>query len=599
MPDEKISSGRVKPLLGALLLIGLLLTALDVWALRLDVQVTGLAGEQEANVLALLGIYQERKDQGLTEPRLQVLHRLAPEQIRYALSPFGLYRVAVEDSLTAPAGPTGAWVAAYRVTPGEPVKITAVDYRVTGPGAENPAFPKEFPLKVGDVLLDTRYEQAKSDLRFAASSQGYLDYELVQHQVLVDPETYGAVVNFELATGPRYFFGPVTFTQDLLADGLLRRFVRFEPGDVYNPDKLVNLQARLLGTEYFSQVAIVPHKDPTGQSQTVPIEVIAQRNKPNKFRLGLGFSTDTGPRISVDWRRRYVTRWGDNFHTLLSLSPGLSRFNFDYRIPIRDPRRDFIRINPDVTYYDTSTHSGWVSLIHFGQSVVTPGGWRRDLGIDYRYEDYQINGEQQEAVHELVPNASWAKTVTDDPLYTTNGYRIKFSTLGAVAGVVSPTSYLSGFVDFKWVRRFAKNYRFLTRADLGATWANTVNSLPASRRFYAGGDSSIRGWGYDTLGPVDPLTGKVIGGRYLAVGSLELEREIRGNWSGAVFTDFGNAFDPAYPMVWNQSAGLGVRWRSPIGQIRLDLAFALTSDKGPGILGLPPARLHFVIGPDL
>ena len=66
-----------------------------------------------------------------------------------------------------------------------------------------------------------------------------------------------------------------------------------------------------------------------------------------------------------------------------------------------------------------------------------------------------------------------------------------------------------------------------------------------------------------------------------------------------VFTDFGNAFDPAYPMVWNQSAGLGVRWRSPIGQIRLDLAFALTSDKGPGLWGLPPARLHFVIGPDL
>jgi len=591
-------SGR-RRLVYSLVLLSLLLAAGEAAALKLEVRVQGLAGEQQSNVLAQLAIYQERKDAALTEPRMQALHRLAPDQIRAALTPFGLYRVQIQDSLTPPADPAGAWIADYRVDPGAPVKITTVNYQVTGPGADNPAFPKTFPMKVGDVLLHSQYEQAKADLRQAASSQGYLDYALLRHQVLVDPVTNGAVVDLALETGPRYVFGPVTFTQDLLADDLLRRYVRFKPGDVYNPDRLVSLQSRLLGTEYFGKVEIVPHKDPTGESLVVPIEVIAERNQANKFRVGAGFATDIGPRISMDWRRRYLNQWGHNFRTLLSLSPALSQFNFDYRIPIANPRRDYLRINPNFTYYDTTTRAGWIGLVHFGQSIVTPGGWRRDLGIDYRYEDFTINDVETDEVNELVPNVSWAKTVADDPLYTSKGYRLKYTILGSVGGLISPTSYLSGVVDFKGIRRLSSNYRLIVRGDLGATWAGSLDDLPASRRFYAGGDQSIRGWGYDALGPNDPITDETIGGRFLAVGSLELERQIKGNWSAAVFTDFGNAFDPDYALEYEQSVGLQVAWRSPIGQVRLAVAFALTKDQGPSNWGLPPARLHFIIGPDL
>jgi translocation and assembly module TamA len=101
------------------------------------------------------------------------------------------------------------------------------------------------------------------------------------------------------------------------------------------------------------------------------------------------------------------------------------------------------------------------------------------------------------------------------------------------------------------------------------------------------------------LSPRDPETGDPVGGRYLAVGSLELERRVKGPWSAAVFTDFGNAFDPDDEQDYAQSVGLGVRWASPIGPVRIDLAFALTKDDDDTDTGLPPARLHFVIGPDL
>jgi translocation and assembly module TamA len=407
------------------------------------------------------------------------------------------------------------------------------------------------------------------------------------------------MVEIQLDTGPQYYLGEVRFTQDLLDDDLLRRYVRFKPGDVYDPDLLIGLQSRLLGTEYYEKVEIVPLKDPTGDSTTVPIEVVATPNKPNKYRVGVGYATDVGPRISLDWRRRYWNRWGHQSRTQLSLAPAQSSGSFDYRIPIKNPLTDYISIKPELLYYDTSTHQGWINSVHVARSTVSGGGWRRTLGIDYQYEDYSINEVPADPVNELVPYVSWSRTVADDPVYTKKGYRIKYGLLGSSTALLSPTNYLSAYLDVKWIRGFWDIYRVIARADLGATLAGNVEDLPASRRFYTGGDSSIRGWGYDALGPNDPVTDDTVGGRYLAVGSLELEREIAGPWSLAVFTDFGNAFDPDYELEWEQSVGLGLRWRSPIGQVRLDVAFALTKHEGDDADGFPPTRLHVVIGPDL
>ncbi|WP_245969349.1 autotransporter assembly complex protein TamA [Thiocapsa rosea] len=582
-----------------LLLFALLLVSGNAAAMKLDVKVTGLAGEQETNVLALLSIHQERTEADLTPARVEALHRLAPDQIRDALAPFGLYQVEVTDRLEVPTDPNGTWIATYAVVPGPAVKIGRVDYAVIGEGADDPAFPKTFPMQVGDVLLHAKYEAAKSDLRSRASSGGYLDYTLVRHRVLVDLVAYEAIVEFELETGPRYYLGKVSFKQDLLNDKFLRSFVNFEPGVVYDPNLLLSLQGRLLGTEYFSDVEIVPRKDATGDDTLVPIEIVATRNKRDKYRIGAGFTTDTGPRVSADWRRRYVNQWGHNFRTELQLSPVLSQWSFDYRIPIQDPTRDYIIIKPQSTWSNVKTQKGWLNSLQVAHSTLTPSNWRRTVGIDYLYEDYEISDIQTGITSELAPNISWSKTVADDPINTKRGYRIRYGLLGAVEGVVSNATYLSAALQFKWIHGFAEKYRFITRADLGATLADDLTELPASRRFFTGGDNTIRGWGYNTLGPTEPFNDDTVGGRFLGVGSLELERTIRGPWSAAVFTDFGNAFDPDYENKFQQSVGFGVRWASPIGQVRVDLALPYTQDNYEFGDGWPPARLVFVIGPDL
>ncbi len=559
-------------------------------ALEVEVQMTGLTGELEKNALALLAIAHQEAGQ-LTRDRLEALHRKAPEQIRKALEPFGFYRVQIQAQLQPPRTEKAPWIARYQVDPGPPVKIGRIDYQIRGPGAADPAFPKQFPIEIGAVLNHERYERARDQIRAIAAKHGYLEAELVRHQVLVDPENNRASVIFHLETGPKYYLGAVRFDQDLLDEALLRRYVNFSPGAPYDPEQLLRLQSRLLGTQYYSQVEIEPQLDQAVDHQ-VPILIKAKPNKANKYRLGLGYGTDVGPRMILEWQRRYLTRWGHRLKAELKLSQTLQSLLGEYQIPVGDPRRDYLLIRPEFGRYDTTTREGEQTGLQVAYSVRTDGGWRRTLGIDYRYEDYILNEGDSAAVSELVPNLSWSKTVTDDPLYTTDGYRLKYSLQGAIEGLVSQASYLSGALRLKWIHAFGERYRLITRADLGVTWANSVLDLPASRRFFAGGDSSVRGWGYKALGPTDARTDKTVGGRYLAVGSLELERQIWGNWSGALFADFGNAFDPDYVNKIAVGAGLGIRWRSPIGQVRLDVAYALNKDD-------PGARLHLVLGPDL
>ncbi len=601
----------LRPALRLLLALLVLTLTQGVPALEIEVKVRGLKDDKhEKNVLALLGIYQEREDKELSIPRLEALHRRAPDQIRKALAPFGLYRVQVEATLTRPKSEDGTWLAKYKVVPGEPVKVGSIDYRITGPGKDDPAFPKEFCkepekesgkepgseselcMKPGDVLLHPEYDKAKKNILYLATQHGYLDYELIRSRVLIDPDAYEAKIEFHLDTGPRYYLGKVSFTQDLLDDRYLGKFVGFEPGDPYDPEALLTLQGKLIGMEYYKKVEIVPHKDQAGAKRAIPIEVIATPNKANKYRFGLGYATDVGPRVTLEWRRRYLTRRGHTFKLETSISEPFQAVKGDYRIPIGNPLRDYITIRPDLRVFDIASRKGNIQTLQVAHSVVTPSGWRRTAGIDYRREQFEISADDKELVNELVPNISWSKTATDDPVYTTNGYKIKFALLGTLKGLISPTSYLGGSARLKWIKSFLDDYRLIARSNLGVTWANSVFDLPASRRYFAGGDNSIRGWAWDVLGPNNPVTNETVGGRYLAVGSLELERRIRGDWSGAIFTDFGNAFDPDFTREVEASAGLGVRWRSPIGQIRLDVGVALTREDRP-------ARLHIVIGPDL
>jgi translocation and assembly module TamA len=563
----------------------LLLASLPSLALDLRVVVEGLPEAQEENVRAFLSVEREKGREDLTPARLKLLHSRAPEEIRKALRPFGYFKPEI-DARMAQQGER--YTVTYRIDPGSQVRVGAVDFQVLGAGREDPLFAAGFPIGPGVVLDQAAYDQAKQALLTRALEQGYLDARFSLAELRVNLDTYEATIRLRLETGKRFRFGPVRFLQDELDPQFLARYLSFHPGDPFSQERLLALQSTLTDSEYFSHVEVRTRTD-QAEGDRVPVDVVLSPNKPNRFRFGLGFSTDTGVRLSADWLRRRIGRQGHRMNTELRLALPRSSFKSEYLIPLERPSQDSLSFSVGADRYDTDTRVGTLLGASSAWSVELVNDWRRILGLDFTYEDFEV-GTTTGTSHHLIPSVAWSRLRSDGKEFIQRGSRLAFEILGAAEPLLSSSSFFQVHSNEKLIFGFG-DWRLLGRAELGATWAERLEDLPASKRFFAGGDNSVRGFGLDQIGPTDEL-GDVVGGRYLAVGSVELERWLQGRWSAAAFVDAGNAFDPDYANRAEYGAGLGVRWRSPVGPIRLDLASALSRDGAPW-------RLHIVVGPEL
>jgi len=557
------------------------------WAVQFTTEIKGLDRETTDNVRAFLSIEQEKGRKDVSAVRLRLLHKKASEEIRKALQPFGYFKPQIDAELRR-TGDT--FHAVYQITPGPLIRLSEVDVQLMGEGREDPDIDTDFPLHRGDVLKQPLYDEGKQKLLTRVIEQGYLDAAYSRHRIAVNLEKYTARIELHLDTGQKFRFGEVRFIQDVMNPAFLARYVSFEPGDPFSHEKLLNLQSHLIDSEYFSHVEIMTLRD-QAEGDRVPVEVICTPNKRDRYRIGLGYSTDIGPRITLDWKRRRVGPNGQRLLTELILSQPHSTFKSEYQIPLQRPDKDALTFGFSVDKYDTDSREGILTLVNAKYSSGLGNGWRRDLGLDYSYESYTV-AEQKDTAILLVPSIQLSRLKSDGLSFIQRGQRMNFRLEGAYDRLLSTTSYLQFYTNDKFIHGFGGgDWRVLARAELGATMAQDLLELPASKRFFAGGDNSVRGYDLDELGPKDD-EGNVIGGRYLAVLSLELERRIVGKWSAAVFLDAGNAFDPDYDTDLEYGAGFGVRWHSPVGPIRVDLAAGLSAEN------VEP-RLHIVVGPEL
>jgi translocation and assembly module TamA len=573
-------SDRRRPATGILVVV-LLAPALAYAAVK--VELTGVGGDEEKNVEAFLSIYRERDTEGLQESRVRRLHELAPQQIEEALAPFGRYRVQVQGELTPAAD--GSWVAKYRIDPGPQIPIGTVDLRITGDGGAEPS-PPQVGLKTGEPFTHAAYESAKSKLKGFARERGYLDARFERSSVEIDLEAYRADVDLELASGPRFYFGEISFQQELFDPAFLRKFVDVSPGEPFSDNALLGLQSALINTDYFSEVEVHPRAG-DAVDQRVPVDVSLTPNKPNRYRLGLGYGTDTGVRGTFDWTRRYIGEQGHSAGVELMLSPAIQRLDGFYRLPLENPRKEFVQFRATAERYDTDARKGTLASLRAEHNTFFDR-WQQILAVDYDYEVPQDDLESE--YYNLIPNAAWTWKVLDDPIFTRSGVRADFKIQGSYAGLLSSSSFLQGYTRVKAIYPPLDDTRLIARAELGATLADSVADIPTSRRFYAGGDNSVRGYGYEELSPTLP-DGQKTGGKNLVFASLEADRRVTGTWFAAAFVDAGNAFNDFGQMDIKPSAGVGVRWLSPIGLIRFDVAKPLQDDGG--------VHIHLVIGPDL
>lgn len=570
------------------LLLLAVLSAQTAWALALTVKVQGLDQKLHDQVVKYLDISREQGQTKLNLARLQRLHEQAPKQIKTALQVFGYYRATVKSDLQQQ---DGAWVATYRVDPGEPIRIATVSVVVDGEGHDNPALKAalaNFPIRKGQVLDQPRYDAARDALFRTAIMQGFLDARFVQREVRVDLSHYSVSVVLQLQTGKRYYFGPVSFKQDAMDPAFLARYVKFKPGAAYNPAQLLMLQTNLSDSGLFQSVEVLPRKSQASSANQVPIDVTIAARKRHQWRFGLGYATDTGARGSINYNH-LVGREGDKFETRLLLSQTTSSLKAGYVIPLADPVKD--QLGFGVRYSD-ETVEGRKSLIS-GLSVSRTsmwGEWQRVISLNYDREVYTISGEPEATGRALYPVFSLTRIRADNRINTRNGSRIYAEVRGGNKNLLSDTNYAQIRLGIKWIHSFNSDSRVLLRGDFGSTNVAYLDELPLSQRFFAGGDNSVRGYAYNELGPKDKF-GQVVGGKQLIVGSVEYQHHIAGNWSGGVFYDIGNAINSMGDKL-DVGTGFGLRWDSPVGPVRLDFAWGL--DKTSGRF-----RLHVVIGPDL
>lgn len=578
----------------ALCICAMLLPSPPVWAAEpVEVVVTGLEDEALENVEAALTLPPGLvRDGEVNRPWLDLFVNDAEKKVREALEPFGYYDPNVAVSLSSRS--KGEYRLTVDVKPGIPVRIASITIGARGPGAEHDAIQEEigyFTLGEGDVLLHRDYEEGKGLILAKAFELGYLDADFSVHEIRVSRARHSADIVLELDTGPRYRFGETTFIgAPQYPVPFLSRYLDYEKGKVFSQEKLAQTQANLAVSDRFAGVIAVPDKEAAVNS-TIPVQIQLKPLPRRRLRPGIGYGTDTGFRGSVRYKDVNMFLRGHELNSEINLSQRLQGVAFSYTVPSSHNINSATALQANFQREDTDTYINRLISLEGSWSRSFLRGQRLRLYLKTQQEDYTI-GEQHDSAFLLLPGLSFSLRHFDSTIRPTLGYRLALDFRGTHQYFGSSTGLLQCIVEGHGIVPLPWRFSLKGTAKAGYTLQNEpLKELPASLRFFAGGDRSVRGYGYQELGPRDS-SGDVVGGKNLLTMSVELEKALFTNWGLAVFYDAGNAFDSLSDIRLYEGAGVGVRYYTPIGALQLDLARQIGVED-------PSYRVHFTVGFEL
>ncbi|WP_460428937.1 autotransporter assembly complex protein TamA [Azotobacter armeniacus] len=564
--------------------LGLLLCGSAVFAqARLEVRVEPDKASLRKNIEGYIGELGERDE--------QALRRLAPaaeDQARSAAEALGYYHAEISSEVRPGDPPT----LSLRVSPGEPVRLRHVEIRIEGPAAQLEAFrvPQSSRLKPGTQLNHGRYESVKKLIQNQASRFGFFTGRLTRQRLFIDPVAGVADIELVYASGPRYRLGAVVFQGDTPFDeDFMQRMVPFEAGEPYDSELIARLQQNLQGRGYFEAVRV--DASPIGASnEVIPVVVQLQMRKPRSFGLGLGFSTDVGPRGRANWTRHWVNPQGHSYGAEMELSQPKQNVGFWYDIPLDPPMTDKLRFVGGYQYEELADTDTLSRLLKVGPEWHRrlDNGWQQVFSLKWQRDEFRF-GDDSGLSTLLLPGVAYSYLHSDHPLDPSRGYRLQVEMAVASESLLSDASLIHSAVMLKGLTTLAGRHRLLGRLQLGGNLTDEYITVPPSLRFFAGGDQSVRGYDYQKLSPTNS-EGDHIGGRYMLAGSLEYQYSLTDKWRIATFVDQGNAFNSLSSPALKTGLGFGVRWVSPVGPLRVDLAHGV--DDGS-------FRLHFSMGPEL
>ena len=562
----------------------------------LPIKINGLDAVLELHVRSAIALPESKtKGMAVSEGRLSYYANNINAMVEDSLEPLGYYQ-AKSTSRIERSGDSVQLIIDVQL--GEAITVRNLQIKVEGPATDDRVIGfwlEGFEPKQGQVFSHGLYESNKASITQALLDRGYFDQSNPVHKVEVTRAAGSADIHLQWDSGVRYRYGAVRFEGHSFEPGLLDKLVNFEQGKPYSQPQINRLQESLAKLNYFSSIQIVPDLENKTDGVT-PILVSLTQGKRSNYNASLRYGTETGVGIEFGLERRWLNSKGHKLDLDAAWAQNEQSFTALYRIPAFKWLDGWYGFGLDVRneqYLDSPNR--------YAEAFASRSGevrnWDLLAKINLRHERFDEFipdiDEDAEAINlyttVIYPefNAIWRKS--DDPNYPKHGNAWYYQARAGYEFEATDAPFAQVYVKNKRVYGVGEgNNRILVRAELGAIATNSYDLFPPSLRFYAGGDQSLRGYGYKEIGDyVDDLN---LGGRYLAVGSVEYEYWILPEWAIAGFVDAGDAFDQDPNLIIG--AGLGGRWRSPIGPVRIDVAYGFD---GPD----PGWALHFTLGADL
>jgi len=632
------STVKVRVYLAVLLLI----TATGSYAAQVSYEILGVSDPLLANIQSHIQAFSIGRQSDVSEQDFDGILADVTRKARAALRPYGYYNSDIVGSVVKKAN--GDAVVRLTIKAGPPVLVDRVTVEVQGPGADNSAMKSwrdTWPLPIGATLNQIVWEERKQAVLDEARQLGYLGAGFSTHELEIDLTTNKANVSLIVDTGARYRFGDIEFGQHVLKPGIVEYVPRFRTGDFYSRRLLNKFRVDLWKTGFFSEVVVEEIPRAELDPPVVDLKVRLETTTRNTYQGSLGLGSDTGMRVQAQWSKNPMSSNGDRLDLGVGWQQQDDEYSLrgNYRLPRRGKEREYwtsaLIVRHESIDVDLRREAN-DEFIRIASGTID----EQHLRLGRLKVRNQKSGEQQafETIFAQILNASdELQAVVDTPellalslspefekLRRGSDKTISFGVDYDIVAVTGQAWQTSGRRDRAWIfgsseslgsdRDFIQVYlstrrsylkgerwKFIVRGEAGYTNAQverfeldlgttpidvSVSTLPNFYRFKAGGSNSVRGYGFEEL------SNNLIGSSNIITASAEVEMKFLQNWSAAAFVDIGNAFNDWDDPQLKMGAGVGIRWYSIAGPIRIDVAQALDLvDK--------PWRIHFSIGTPL
>ena len=554
---------------------------------RNRLSIEGLSSELEEAVRSGLTL-QQYGDRTVSEAQLKRLVGIGEDEVRSTLEAWGYYDGKVRSRIESqPEGGFHVW---FDVAPGEPTLVTESRIEVSGDAGKDSGVAtalQAFTPRVGQRFDHAQYEASKTAIEKALADHGFLGARLKAHRVEISAAAHSARIELAWDGGARYRFGPTTFSGAQFDTAFLERFLAWKEGDEYSSAKVTDMQRRLISADYFSTVSVQPRPE-KAVNNAVPVEVTLSPAKRTVYSAALYASTDRGAGVDFGVQRRWLNTRGHKGQADIDIAQRLQALELSYRVPLPGTKSRVLGMA--TTYRDETTES---SVSQTGKLVTNVsrkwGGYTTVYGLQFLAGDFEIGSERGNSSLVFLEGAlSYANS--DQPTFARRGFSYTVSARATPVENWTDTRFASLRIEGKWLHALGDNARLIVRGEVGKMNVDDFDELPPELRFFAGGDRSIRGFGYEEIGSRNEA-GDVIGGDNLVEASGELEYYWRKNIGAAVFVDGGDAF-LGDDFNLHVGVGVGVRYKSPVGVVRLDVAYPIESIDASGW------QIHFNLGPD-